>query len=116
MERIVEKGHGISPDVPEKGIQSSPSHTLRGAGVLQITGSGELVIQELEITAASLHSVLVHPWYSHVSPDNHFSYQVLPLTLLPVLSRDLRYADILKTFLRVEMWLSFSPLVIGLMN
>ncbi|ROT63054.1 hypothetical protein C7M84_019069 [Penaeus vannamei] len=76
VERVVEKGHGISPDVPEKGIQSSPVHTLRGAGVLQITGSGELVIQELEITAASLHSILVHPWYSHVSPDNHFSYQI----------------------------------------
>lgn len=75
LERVVDRGQTFSPTNYEVGKHSKGSlakKDLGGGG----SGGSELIIQEMGATASSLHSFLVLPWYSRVSPDSHFSYQI----------------------------------------
>lgn len=78
MEHVVERGQVHGTTVHEVGRSSKTSGTIQSfPGNGRHMGSGlDPVMQEMVTTASSLHSFLVLPWYSRVSPDNHFSYQV----------------------------------------
>ncbi|KAK3891329.1 hypothetical protein Pcinc_004773 [Petrolisthes cinctipes] len=77
LERIVERGQ-----TPSAGPHDSPRSRKSSIGKLACSGrlttstSSELLLQEVMVSAGSLHSFLILPWYSHVSPDAHFSYQI----------------------------------------
>lgn len=75
LERVVDRGQTSSCPNLEGGKHSRVNQTKNefgGSG----SGGSELVMQEMAATAGSLHSFLVLPWYTRVSPDTHHSYQV----------------------------------------
>uniref|UniRef100_A0A0P4WIV1 PX domain-containing protein n=1 Tax=Scylla olivacea TaxID=85551 RepID=A0A0P4WIV1_SCYOL len=75
LERVVDRGQTSSCPNLDGGKHSKVSQTkieFGGSG----SGGSELVMQEMAATASSLHSFLVLPWYTRVSPDTHHSYQI----------------------------------------
>ncbi|KAG7170283.1 Sorting nexin-19-like [Homarus americanus] len=79
VERVVERGQGHTTNTQEgvrsSRVSSSTIQSLGGTGCHRSSGL-EPIMQEMVVTASSLHSCLVLPWYSRVSPDNHFSHQI----------------------------------------
>ncbi|XP_064113748.1 uncharacterized protein LOC135220521 [Macrobrachium nipponense] len=75
VERIVERGHVNSSILQDKGRPSTTSG-VGGSSRTGLTGTQDIVMQEVVLSATSLHNFLVMPWYRLVSPDNHFSYQI----------------------------------------
>ncbi|XP_045598841.2 uncharacterized protein [Procambarus clarkii] len=78
MEHVVDRGHTHAATTHELRRSSKPSSTLQSLGGNgHHRGSGiEPIMHEMVATASALHSCLVLPWYSLVSPDNHFSHQI----------------------------------------
>lgn len=80
VEKVVERGHIRTSPTQETG--KFPKN-LGGSTVRHSSSSGssnhyqdQPVMQEMVMTAGCVHSVLVLPWYSRVSPDVRYSYQV----------------------------------------
>ncbi|XP_076061972.1 uncharacterized protein LOC143037509 [Oratosquilla oratoria] len=65
LERLVERSHDLEV---KKSLSEERS-----------TGKETAVNRELTITAHQLYSGFIFPWYSQVSPDNHFSHQMKDL-------------------------------------
>lgn len=78
MEHVVDRGQPHAATTNEMGRSSKACGTIRIlGGTRHHRASGlEPIMQEMVATANSLHSCLVLPWYSLVSPDNHFSHQI----------------------------------------
>ncbi|XP_068228338.1 uncharacterized protein [Palaemon carinicauda] len=75
VEKVVDRGHTSNPIIQDKG-RLSTSSTVGGNSRAVLTGTPDIVMQEVVVSATSLHNFLVMPWYRLVSPDNHFSYQI----------------------------------------
>lgn len=78
VEHVVERGQVHGSTIHEAGRSSKTSGIIQSfPGNGRHMGSGlDPIMQEMVTTASSLHSFLVLPWYSRVSPDSHFSYQI----------------------------------------